>query len=102
MCGTDVSPDDVIFVLLKVSGQTKITDLQQLPLTDQDVPGCQVSVDTLRDTQHLDNMSGSKTVLETSGPRCPRWDSGGSLLLLQTVSSKFLNRTLSDEVNFDL
>lgn len=36
-------------MLLEVSGQTEVTNLHQLVVTDQDVPRCQVSVDTLRD-----------------------------------------------------
>lgn len=47
-CVTDVSSGNVVLVLRQVSGQTEVTDLDQLPLTDQDVPCCQVSVDTLR------------------------------------------------------
>lgn len=38
---------DVVGVVHDVSGQTKVTDLHQLPLTDQHVPGCQVTMDTL-------------------------------------------------------
>lgn len=38
---------DVVGVMHDVSGQTEITDLDKFTLTDQHVPGSEVSVDTL-------------------------------------------------------
>lgn len=39
-------------MLHHISGQAEITHLHQLPLTHQDVPRCQVSVDTLQHACH--------------------------------------------------
>ena len=44
-----VAPDDVAGVAQDVSGQSKVTDLHHLPVGDQHIPGCQVSVDTLEE-----------------------------------------------------
>lgn len=46
---TDVSFGDVVLVLRQISGQAKVTDLGQLPLTDQHVPRSQIPVETLED-----------------------------------------------------
>lgn len=39
--------DDVTVVVLDVSGQAKVTDLRHAMIRQQDVPRCNVSVDTL-------------------------------------------------------
>ncbi len=54
---TDISSGNVVLILHQISGQTKVTDLHQLPLTDQNIPCCQVSVDTLQDTQHVNTQT---------------------------------------------
>lgn len=38
---------DVVWVFVYVSGQTKVTDLHHVVLGQENVPGGQVSVDTL-------------------------------------------------------
>lgn len=48
---TDGSFGDVVLILRQVSRQTEVADLDQLPLTDQDVPRGQISVETLEDTR---------------------------------------------------
>lgn len=45
--GTHAAFGDVVRVPHDVTGKAKVTDLDQLALTDEHVPGCQVSVDTL-------------------------------------------------------
>lgn len=51
MLFTDGSFGDVVLILCQISRQTKVADLDQLPLTDQDVPRSQISVETLEETQ---------------------------------------------------
>lgn len=51
MLFTDSSFGDVVLILRQISRQTKVADLDQLPLTDQDVPRSQISVETLEETQ---------------------------------------------------
>lgn len=63
----------IVVNVVDISGQAEVSDLHDVTLCDQDVPGCQVSVDTLRDTQHVDNMSGSTTVLETDVNQAVKW-----------------------------
>lgn len=46
---THASFGDVVVVVHDVSGQPKVADLHDLALGEQDVPGGQVSVDTLRE-----------------------------------------------------
>jgi len=45
--GTHAALGDVVRVPHDVTSQAKVADLDQLALTDEHVPGCQVSVDTL-------------------------------------------------------
>lgn len=45
--GTHAAFGDVVRVPHDVTGQAEVTDLDQLALTDEYIPGCQVSVDTL-------------------------------------------------------
>lgn len=45
--GTHAAFGDVVRVPHDVTGQAEVADLDQLALTDEYVPGCQVSVDTL-------------------------------------------------------
>lgn len=42
-----ISLDDVTVIVLDVSGQAKVTDLCHVMIRQQDVPRCNVSVDTL-------------------------------------------------------
>lgn len=51
MLFTDGSFGDVVLILGQISSQTEVADLDQFPLTDQDVPRSQISVETLEDTQ---------------------------------------------------
>lgn len=50
MADTHIPLDNVAFIILDVSGQTKVTDLRNMFIRQQDVPRCDVSVDTLKDT----------------------------------------------------
>ena len=45
--GTHAALGDVVRVPHDVTSQAKVADLDQLALTDEHVPGCQVSVDAL-------------------------------------------------------
>lgn len=47
---THIPLDNVAFIILDVSGQTKVTDLRNMFIRQQDVPRCDVSVDTLKGT----------------------------------------------------
>ena len=53
---THVSPEDVVGVGSDVSGQAKVTDLGNSTLSQQDVSGCQVSVDALHTHTHTMRM----------------------------------------------
>lgn len=44
---TDISSDNIVGVTLDVPGQSEVTDLDQPAFGHQDVPSCQVSMDTL-------------------------------------------------------
>ena len=46
--GTHTAIGDVVGIPHDVSCQTKVTDLHQLPLADEDVPGSQVTMHTLQ------------------------------------------------------
>lgn len=48
--GTYVSFDHIVRVCGDVSGQTKVTDLCHSALGQEDIPGCQISVDALEQT----------------------------------------------------
>lgn len=51
--GTHTAFGDVVGIPHDVPRQAKVTDLHQLPLTDEDIPGSQVTVHTLwGDTEH--------------------------------------------------
>lgn len=50
-----IAPDDVAGVAQDVSGQSEVTNLHHLPVGDQHVPGCQVSVNTLGERGQNDN-----------------------------------------------
>lgn len=51
---TYASFGDVVVVVHDVSGQSEVADLHDLALGEQDVPGSQVSVDTLRSEKTVD------------------------------------------------
>lgn len=48
---THASFGDVVVVMHDVSRQSKVTDLHYLALREQDVPGSQISVDTLQNEE---------------------------------------------------
>lgn len=50
-----IAPDNVAGVAQDVSGQSEVTNLHHLPMGDQHVPGCQVSVHTLGERGQNDN-----------------------------------------------
>ena len=49
--GTHISLADVVGVFVDISGEAKVTDLDHVVLWEQDVSGCQISVDTLQSNQ---------------------------------------------------
>lgn len=49
-CKTHVCCLFVVVYVVHVSGETKVGDFHDVVFCDEDVSGCQVSMDTLRDT----------------------------------------------------
>lgn len=47
---TDISLNDVTVIIANVSGQTEVADLCNTTISQQDIPRCYVSVDTLNHT----------------------------------------------------
>lgn len=54
---TYTSFGDVIVVMHDVSGQSEVTDLHYLALREKDIPGSQVPVNTLQNTNTLNSSS---------------------------------------------
>lgn len=67
--GTHTAFGDVVRIPHDVTGQAKVADLDQFALTDEHIPGCQISVDALgREEMGAETVAGnSEERLSVSG-----------------------------------